>query len=139
MNFKHNDVQRKKFLPKPKYRHPENDNSSVSREGPRQNNEQNVTENEVPKCKKSLKGEILSLHSEHELDDTTEMKSDGGTKIKSNILHVGNEDSLKNSHSSDQIYQSNEASNGKKLIFFVVNCIVTVLQKETKSATNCLV
>jgi hypothetical protein len=117
MNFKHNGGQRKKILPKPEYRHPENDDSSVSREGPRQNNEQN-TENEVPKYKKSLKGEILSGYSEHELDDTTEMKSDGGTKIKSNILHVGNEDSLKNSHSSDQIYQSNEASNGKKLIFF---------------------
>jgi hypothetical protein len=115
VNFKQSNGQKRKFFqPKPENNHPKNENPSMNHEKPEQNDEQNVTENGVPKVEEPLRGEILNGHSEHGSDNTAH----GATRRKANIKHPGNEDNLKNLDNRDQLLQSSETNNGKKLIFF---------------------
>jgi hypothetical protein len=118
MNFKQRNGPKRNFFQPKSENGPKSENSLRNRELPRQSAKKNGTENEVPQVEEPLKGEMLNGLSEHETDDTAEMKSSGATRRKANIWHPGSENNLINSHSRDRNLQSSETSSGKKFIFF---------------------
>ncbi|KDR22726.1 uncharacterized protein LOC110826564 isoform X3 [Zootermopsis nevadensis] len=109
-NFKQNNGQKRFFNPKPKNYHPKNENFSVNHKEPRQNGEQNVAENEVPKDKEPLKGEMLNGYSEHRSKVTAQVRSNGPAQRKAIIRSPGCEDGSMYSNNRGRAFQVNNTS-----------------------------
>lgn len=125
-NFKQNNGQKRFFNPKPKNYRPKNENFSVNHKEPRQNGEQNVAENEVPKDKEPLKGEMLNGYSEHRSKVTAQVRSNGPAQRKAIIRSPGCEDGSMYSNDRGRAFQVNKTSSGKNFTFFLEFAIYRV-------------